>query len=263
MLSNESFKAVTGMFQRVSGIQLGEAKRALVTGRLQKLAQARGLRDVNDYVKTLMQESDQEELVRVVDKLTTNETYFFREPAHYDHLAAWLKQRRATTKLRVWSGASSSGEEAYSLAMMLGETLGLTGWEIVGTDLSTAMVQTAQRAVYPMDRARQMPESYLKRWCRKGSGAFEGQLMVCKELRNNVRFECANLTRELPPVGEFEIIFLRNVLIYFDTQGKADIVRRVLGHLKPDGMLYTGHAESIANMGLPVRSIAPAVYVHA
>ena len=263
MLSNESFKAVTGMFREVSGIQLGEAKRALVTGRLQKLAQSRGMGDVNDYVKTLMEEGDPQELVRVVDKLTTNETYFFREPAHYDHLAAWLKQRRGTTRLRVWSGASSSGEEAYSLAMLLGDVLGLTGWEIVGTDLSTAMVQTAQRAVYPMDRARQMPDGYLKRWCRKGSGPYEGQLMVCRELRANVQFTSANLTRELPPIGEFDIIFLRNVLIYFDTAGKVDIVRRVLGHLKADGMLYTGHAESIANMELPVRSIAPAVYVHA
>jgi len=266
MLSKNSFQAVTTMFRQVSGIQLSDAKQALVAGRLQKLAQARGMRDVDAYVDQLLREGNAEEMVKVVDKLTTNETYFFREPQHFDHLRRMLAERRvsaASGDFRVWSAASSSGEEAYSIAMVLGEHFGLKGWQVVGTDLSTAMVDTARRGLYPMERARLTPTPLLKRWCLKGQGDNLGKLMVAPELRQLVRFECANLTRTLPEIGQFDLIFLRNVLIYFDNPGKADIVKRVLTRLKPAGLLYTGHAESIANLGVPTVGVAPAVYRHA
>jgi chemotaxis protein methyltransferase CheR len=263
MLSQKSFDAVTSLFHRVSGIQLTGSKRALVTGRLQKLALARGLKDIDQYVELLMRGADEQEMVRLVDKLTTNETYFFREPQHYERLQSLVQARPAGAgAFRVWSAASSSGEEAYSIAMVLADQLGLQGWEVIGTDLSTAMVETAQRGLYPIDRARQMPQHDLKRWCRKGHGEYAGKLLVSAELRQRVSFLGANLTQPLPPVGQFDVIFLRNVLIYFDNPGKAAIVQRVLQHLKPDGLLFTGHAESIANLDLPVESIAPAVYRH-
>lgn len=266
MLSKTSFNAVTTMFRQVSGIQLSDAKQALVAGRLQKLAQARGLRDVDAYVEQIMREGDSQEMVKVVDKLTTNETYFFREPQHFEHLKRVLAERRtsgASGDFRVWSAASSSGEEAYSIAMVLGEHFGLKGWQIVGTDLSTMMVDVARRGLYPMERARLTPTPLLKRWCLKGQGENTGKLMVIQELRQHVQFECANLTRTLPEIGQFDIIFLRNVLIYFDNPGKADIVKRVLTRLKPGGLLFTGHAESIANLGIPAVGVAPAVYRHA
>jgi chemotaxis protein methyltransferase CheR len=265
MLSKHSFQAVTALFRQVSGIQLSDAKQALVAGRLQKLAQARGLQDVDAYVDLLIREGDAQEMVKVVDKLTTNETYFFREPQHFDHLRRVLAERRAGTAgdFRVWSAASSSGEEAYSIAMVLGEHFGLKGWQVVGTDLSTSVVDTARRGLYPIERARLTPTPLLKRWCLKGQGDNLGKLMVAAELRQLVRFECANLTRALPEIGQFDLIFLRNVLIYFDNPGKADIVKRVLTRLKPTGLLFTGHAESIANLGIPAVAVAPAVYRHA
>lgn len=266
MLSRNTFLTVTTLFRQVSGIQLSEAKQALVAGRLQKLAQARGMRDVDAYVEQLMREGDEQELVKMVDKLTTNETYFFREPQHFEHLGRLLAERKPGANgadFRVWSAASSSGEEAYSIAMVLGEHLGLQGWQVVGTDLSTAMVETARRGLYPLERARLTPLPLLKHWCLKGQGDNTGKLMVVPELRQRVRFECANLTRPLPDIGQFDLIFLRNVLIYFDSPGKADIVQRVLTRLKPAGRLFTGHAESIHNLGLPVVSTAPAVYRHA
>jgi chemotaxis protein methyltransferase CheR len=263
MLTDTAFKAVSRMFHEVSGILLADTKRALVEGRLQKLAQARGARDVNAYVAALLADGDGGERARVVDKLTTNETYFFREPAHFDHLSDWLDGWPRARTLRVWSGASSSGEEAYSLAMLLAGRLGLDGWEIVGTDLSGAMVEAARTGLYPLDRARNLPPALLKRWCLKGHGDYDGQLLVARELRARVRFEQANLMQPLPPIGQFDIIFLRNVLIYFDNAGKAAIVRRVLELMAPDGLLYTGHAESLANLGLPVRTVASAVHAHA
>jgi chemotaxis protein methyltransferase CheR len=261
MLSNASFAAVTDLFHRASGIRLTEAKRPLVEGRLQKLAQASGADNLDSYVQRLLAGADTDEIVRVIDKLTTNETYFFREPGHFTALAALLDQRpSAGGRFRVWSAASSSGEEAYSIAMLLADRLGLDGWEVLGTDLSTQMVEAARCGLYPMERAREVPQDDLVRWCRKGHGAHAGQLLVAQELRRRVRFECANLNEPLPEIGLFDVIFLRNVLIYFDAAGKQAIVRRVLALLKPGGRLFTGHAESIANLGLPVRALSPAIY---
>ena len=264
MLSQKSFDDVTDLFHRVSGIRLSSAKRPLVAGRLQKLAQAQGTSDLDDYVRRLVNSRDQAELVRVVDKLTTNETYFFREPQHFEHLKRYLQERKpGSGDFRVWSAASSSGEEAYSIAMLLADKLGLRGWQVVGTDLSTAMVASARKALYPLERAQHMPTGYLKRWCMKGQGEYEGYLLVNKELRANVHFQCANLTQPLPDIGSFDLIFLRNVLIYFDNEGKSGIVRNVLTRLAPQGWLFTGHAESINNLQLPVRPLASAVYAHA
>jgi chemotaxis protein methyltransferase CheR len=259
-LSQHSFDAVSDMFHSVSGIRLTAAKKPLVEGRLQKLARDRGLKDVELYVKSLIKEQNRDELVRVVDKLTTNETYFFREPAHFEFLDELVKNRQSRDLFRVWSGASSSGEEAYSIAMLLADRLGASGWEIIGTDLSTDMVATAQRALYPMSRAKGVSPAYLKRFCLKGHGDYEGHLLISKELRQNVRFLSVNLTQPLPDIGKFDVIFLRNVLIYFDNPGKADIVCRVLPLLKPGAYLLPGHAESLGNLGLDVRALRPAVY---
>ena len=146
-LSQRSFETVTRMFQQVSGIQLTEAKRQLVVGRLQRLATERGVASLDRYVEELARGDDPAEVVRVVDRLTTNETYFFREPQHFDVLSQRLAAEPPAGELRVWSAASSSGEEAYSIAMLLAEDLGNKPWSIVGTDLSTAMVEAARRGL--------------------------------------------------------------------------------------------------------------------
>lgn len=262
-LSNQAFAQVTRLFHQVSGIKLTEAKRQLVIGRLQKLAEQQGAASLDQYVEQLVQQRDASELVKVVDRLTTNETYFFREPQHFNHLGDLLAQRRGGGEFRVWSAASSSGEEAYSIAMLLAERLGDAPWTVVGTDLSTQMVEAAQRALYPMERARNVPPHFLKRFCLKGRPPYEGQLLICRELRERVRFLGGNLKRELPDIGLFDVIFLRNVLIYFEPADKRDIVLRVMGKLKPGGLLFTGHAESLTNLDLPLRALQPAVYARA
>jgi chemotaxis protein methyltransferase CheR len=259
-LQPETFNAVVKLFHGISGIQLTEAKRPLVEGRLTRLAQDKGARSLQAYVDELLRQRDPAEIVRVVDKLTTNETYFFREPQHFEFLARLLAGHDGPEPFRVWSAASSSGEEAYSIAMLLAEKLGPTGWEVVGTDLSTAMVQSARRAIYPMERARHMPREYLKRHCLRGSGEYEGSLLISKALRAQVRFEPANLTEPLPALGSFDVIFLRNVLIYFDPPGKEAIVQRVVPLLKPEGHLFTGHAESLSHLAHGLRAVRTAVY---
>ncbi len=264
-LSSQAFDAVTRLFHSVSGIRLTESKHALVTGRLQRLATEAGEPDVETYVEKLLRGgAPAQEMTRLIDRLTTNETYFFREPQHFNDLADRLALVPPGQDFSVWSAASSSGEEAYSVAMLLSEQLTHAPWQIIGTDLSTAMVESARRALYPMDRARMVPPAYLKRFCLKGMGEQTGQVLVSRELRAKVRFEAANLMQPLPDwLPQFDVIFLRNVLIYFDTEAKAEILRRVLGHLKPQGVLYTGHAESLSSLGLPLRPLGTAVHTHA
>jgi len=263
VLSGKAFASVTRLFQGVSGIHLGDNKHALVTGRLQRLAQEAGAASLDDYVQQLVEgHAPAEEMTRVIDRLTTNETYFFREPQHYNDLAERLRAVRPGADFKVWSAASSSGEEAYSAAMLMADVLGTQPWQVIGTDLSTAMVEAAGRGLYPLDRARMVPPEYLRRFCLKGQGAHDGQLLVARPVRERVRFQQANLMQTLPALPMFDVIFLRNVLIYFDAEAKAQIVRRVLTQLKPDGVLYTGHAESLSTLALPVRALATAIHVH-
>ena len=265
-LSGKAFLAVTKLFHSVSGIHLNESKHALVTGRLQKLAQEAGESDLDAYVERLVRgNAPAAEMTRVIDRLTTNETYFFREPQHFNDLAERLGEHANSGKgeFTVWSAASSSGEEAYSVAMLMTDRLGESPWQVIGTDLSSAMVDSARKALYSMDRARMVPPDYLRRFCLKGQGAHEGQVLVTKAVRERVRFQTANLMLDLPQLPQFDVIFLRNVLIYFDNDAKSQIVRRVLTQLKPGGVLYTGHAESLSTLNLPVRALATAIHVHA
>ncbi|MEY4763646.1 MAG: hypothetical protein RI907_319 [Pseudomonadota bacterium] len=260
-ISDRAFATLADTFHRVSGIRLGDSKRQMVIGRLQRLAGERGVASLDEYVEQVIRGGDQKELTRVIDRLTTNETYFFREPAHFDYLAQILANRPAGSgPFRVWSAASSSGEEAYSIAMLLADKLGKTGWEIIGTDLSTAVLQSAQKALYPMERARDMPASYLKRFCLRGQGPYEGQLLVDKALRANVHFMQANLMQKLPDLGSFDVVFLRNVLIYFDPPSKQEIVGRVAPLIKKGGFLFTGHSESLSQLPPGLAHVQPAIY---
>ncbi len=263
-LSKQAFQSVTKLFESVSGIRLADSKHALVTGRLQKLAMEAGEPDLDRYVEMLVRgNAPAEEMTRLVDRLTTNETYFFREPQHFNDLAARLEAQPTGKEFLVWSAASSSGEEAYSAAMLMADVLGDGPWQVIGTDLSTSVIESAQRGLYTLDRARMVPPGYLKRFCLKGHGEHEGKLLVTRDIRQRVRFMSANLMQPLPQLPMFDVIFLRNVLIYFDNEAKCQIVRRVLTQLKPDGVLYTGHAESLSTLTLPVKPLGTAIHVHA
>jgi chemotaxis protein methyltransferase CheR len=264
-ISRKSFDSVTQIFHDVSGIRLGDNKMALVTGRLQRLAQEAGETDVDRYVDRLVNGSfSAQEMRRVIDRLTTNETYFFREPQHFDDLARRVSAMPATQQITLWSAASSSGEEAFSAAMVLADKAGKRPWRIVGTDLSSSVVDLGATRPVPGRAGAHDAEAYLKRFCLKGNGPYEGQMLIGRELREKVSFQEANLMQDLPEdLPMFDIIFLRNVLIYFDNPAKAQIVRRVLGKLKPGGVLYTGHAESISMLNLPVRALGTAMHTHA
>ncbi|MFO1226446.1 CheR family methyltransferase [Roseateles sp.] len=267
-LSDAAFRSVCDYFWKISGIRLTDAKRALVLSRLHRLALEHGHDDLDAFIERLTRgQLPKAAEVAVVDRLTTNETYFFREPAHFADLRERARKHAAQHgrkgDFRVWSAASSSGEEAYSAAMQLDDSLGDSPWRIHGTDLSTTVVAAARTGLYALDRAQNLSTEFLKRYCLRGEGPYEGQLLIDRKLRARVDFQCANLTQPLPDqLPMFDVIFLRNVLIYFEPAAKADIVRRVITKLKPEGVLYTGHAESLSGLGLPLAAVAPAIYRH-
>ena len=252
-------------FQRfifeAAGITMADAKKALVTGRLGKRLAYYQLESFGDYFRLLSSGQHAAEVQIAVDLLTTNETYFFREGKHFEFLRAQaIKARNASQAYRVWSAASSSGEEAYSIAMVLADCMETTPWEVLGTDISTQVLKGATKALYTMDRGRHIPPEYLRRFCLKGAGEHQGKLLIERNLRSRVLFRYANLNVALPNLGKFDFIFLRNVMIYFSDDTKREVVARVLGALKPGGYFFVGHSESLNGISDAVTTVAPSIF---
>jgi chemotaxis protein methyltransferase CheR len=244
-----------------AGISMADAKKALVTGRLGKRVAAHELESFGDYFKVLTSGQHPEEVQMAVDLLTTNETYFFREIKHFEFLRSQaLAARSRPQPFRVWSAASSSGEEAYSMAMVMADCMQTTPWEILGTDISTRVIDGARRALYSLERGRHIPQDYLKRFCRKGAGQYDGHLLVDKTLRSKVSFRQVNLNAALPELGQFDVVFLRNVMIYFNNETKRQVVARVIATIKPGGYFCVGHSESLNDITNAVQMVAPAIY---
>jgi chemotaxis protein methyltransferase CheR len=252
-------------FQRfifdAAGISMADAKKALVTGRLAKRLDIHGLESFGAYFKLLSSGLHPDEVQMAVDLLTTNETYFFREIKHFEFMRTQaLVARSRPEAYRVWSAASSSGEEAYSMAMVLADCMQTTPWEILGTDISTRVLAGARRALYSMERGRHIPPDYLRRFCRKGTGTYEGMLLVERNLRSKVTFRHLNLNTALPQLGQFDLVFLRNVMIYFNQETKREVVARVISAIKPGGYFCIGHSESLNDITTAVRMVAPSIY---
>ena len=258
-LKDNEFAHFQKMIFRIAGISMSSAKKALVAGRLAKRLKHHGLDSYEDYFQLLSLQQD--EMQVAVDLLTTNETYFFREPKHFDFLRdRILPQHPGGRPFRVWSAACSSGEEPYTLAMLLADRLGDTPWEVFGSDISTQVLEKARRARYPMERAQGIPPALLRNHCLKGVGSQEGQLLIDAALRQRVRLAQINLNEPLPDVGEFDVIFLRNVMIYFQTETKRQVVARLLAKLRPGGTFIIGHSESLNGLTQGLQSIVPSVY---
>jgi len=244
-----------------AGITMSEQKKALVEGRLGKRLTLHGLESFGQYFHLLTSGEHPDEVQVAVDLLTTNETYFFREIKHFEFLRTQALAARARAQpFRVWSAASSSGEEAYSIAMVLADCMETTPWEVLGTDISTQVLKGAARALYTMERARHIPPDYLRRFCLKGSGEHQGKLLIERNLRSRVLFRQLNLNAALPNLGQFDLIFLRNVMIYFSDDTKREVVARVISAMKPSGFFCVGHSESLNNITNVMEPVAPSIY---
>ncbi len=266
-------------FQRLigdaSGIALGPGKRQLLVGRVARRVRERGLRSYGEYLEIVRGDATGLELVRLLDLVTTNETRFFRETAHYRYLAdelcpLWRREgneRLRGRHVRVWSAACSTGQEPYSVAMTLIDLLPETeGWtiEIVASDISTRVLDVASRGEYDIAKGAEFPPSYLRRFMLRGTGTRSGLMSVCARVRDAVRFVRVNLNEEEYPVrGAFDLVFCSNALIYFSRAGQAAVVSRLTRRLAAHGRLFVGHAESLHNHRSELRPVAPTVYAHA
>jgi chemotaxis protein methyltransferase CheR len=260
-LKDSEFKQFQDWLYRAAGINLSPAKKALVAGRLSKRLKHHQLNSYGDYFQLIMGHAANGELQIALDLLTTNETYFFREPKHFDFLRHQVLPKAAPGKMfRLWSAASSSGEEPYSLAMTLTDGLGSTPWEIIGSDISSQVLAKARTGHYPIERASNIAQPLLARHCLKGTGSQEGTFLIDRSLRNRVHFMPINLNETLPNIGEFEVIFLRNVMIYFDQETKRKVVARMLPRLKPGGYFIVSHSESLNGITDALKLISPSIY---
>ncbi len=262
-MSDEAFENFRVLMYRATGIEFNLSKKQMVSGRLARRVRACNLNSFTEYYELVFRDRGGSEFQRMIDLLTTHETYFFREPKHFEFLSSVLQSShpRGNSPFRIWSAASSTGEEAYSLAMACAEVLGETDrWELFGTDVSEDVIKTAQQAIYGNARIEGVPKGYLHRYFMKGIGPKEGTLRIVPELRSRVQFMQANLNERLSDIGKFDVIFLRNVLIYFDLAKKKEIVARVLAHLRPHGWLFIGHSESLNGIVSGLTMVEPTVY---
>lgn len=260
-LGEQEFRQLRQLFFERVGIQLQPVKKPLICGRLAKRLAALGMGSYQQYYQHLVSPGGEAELEVAIDLITTHETYFFREPKHFDYLQQRiLPAVAAQGDFRVWSAASSTGEEAYTLAMLLDSCRQHRPWSIVGTDVSLQVLSDARRGLYVMARGERIPPHYLRRYCLKGRDRYDGYFLVERALRERVEFRQANLTRPLPELGQFDLILLRNVLIYFDQPIKQQVLEHVLERLKPGGWLMVGHSEALHDSRLPLELLSSSIY---
>jgi chemotaxis protein methyltransferase CheR len=246
-LSQTEFNFVAQLVRREAAIVLAPGKEYLVEARLIPVARAVGSPSVTDFLADLQRRPDPANQRKIIDALTTNETSWFRDREPFAALTdvvlpELIKSRSATRKVRIWSAASSSGQEAYSLAITLQEHLP-PGWayEIMGSDISTEMVKRAETAEYSqVEVNRGLPAAQLVQYFERAGAHWR----VTQALRRNVSFRLLNLTTPLPAMQPFDVIFLRNVLIYFDVATKRTVLQNAAKLLRPDGWLFLGAAET-------------------
>jgi len=261
-ISDQEFALFQRLIYKIAGISLSNAKKVLLVGRLTRRLKQYDFSTFSQYYRMLATGEHPEEVQTMVDLLTTNETYFFREPKHFEFLRdKILRPRQSSAPFRVWSAASSTGEEIYTLAMVLADNLPNTPWEVVGSDISTRVLEKAATGHYSLARTEGIPPGYMAKYCLKGVRSNDGTFLIAPELRKRTSFYQINLMNPVVAnIGEFEVIFLRNVMIYFDMETKAKVIRNLLPRLKGGGYLIIGHSETLNGISDQVEAVGPTVY---
>jgi chemotaxis protein methyltransferase CheR len=269
-LSDRHFRTIAQLIEGQVGIKLPAGKRLMLEGRLQKRVRALNYSGVNEYVETILDEGQLDtEMTHLIDAVTTNKTDFFREPSHFDFirqtaLPELLKARRRAD-LKVWSAACSTGMEAYTAAMVLDDVIrsGLRfRFRILGTDISTAVLRIARSAIYTSDVLAPVPAEFLKRYFLRSRNRASDEVRVVPELRRQTNFMRMNLMDGSYPVDrDVDLIFCRNVLIYFEKETQRKVVSRLCSHLRPGGYLLVGHSESMIHSIVPgLKQVQPTIF---
>lgn len=260
-ITDAEFAQFQKLIYKIAGISMADTKKVLLVGRLSKRLRHYNFSSYGQYYRYVTSSMASQELQLMVDLLTTNETYFFRESKHFDFLKRIAGTHPAGRPFAVWSAAASTGEEIYTICMVLADVLGIDGsWTVTGSDISLSVLKTAEAGHYVLDRTRGLPPEYLRKYCLKGVREQEGTFLIDKRLRSHTRFLQVNLNNELPELGPFDVIFLRNVMIYFDQDTKRQVVRRLIQKLRPGGYLLVGHSETLNGISDDVSAVQPTIY---
>jgi len=269
-LHQKHFNKLARLMEDHTGIRLPAAKKTMVEGRLRKRMRALGHEKLDDYAAAIFEQGQLDsEFVHLVDCVTTNKTDFFREPDHFDFLIndavpSLRKMRRDDSKLKFWSAASSIGAEAYTIAMVAAEEFGhnSNAFVILGTDICTDVLKQAERAIYAKAMIDPIPPALRKRYIMQSIDATQQQIRIVPELRRLVVFKHLNLMDDDYPVDQdFDVIFCRNILIYFSKQVQNAVLQRLCRHLRPGGFLILGHSESLAGSDQRgLSQVAPTIF---
>ncbi len=265
--SDEDFRALRDLVKQITGISLAESKRELVYGRVSRRLRALGLKTFAEYRRVLAAQ-DASELIEFCNALTTNLTSFFRESHHFDYLRdVFLGMRIAdphgSRRIRIWSSACSSGEEPYSIAMIVCETVkDLKKWDIkiLATDLDTNILEIGRRGIYNQDRIKGVNAQRLSRFFRVTNDGKTTSYEAQPELKNLITFKQINLTHELPMSGPLDVIFCRNVVIYFDKDTQRELFARMAKLQRYDDLLFLGHSENMFNVSSDYTLIGKTIY---
>lgn len=270
-LSEGDFLRLSAFIQQELGIKMPPAKKALLESRLQKRLRALGCKAFSEYCDMLFGPGGMErELVYMLDLVTTNKTDFFRESHHFDLLIGSILPdmvREPRRRVTIWSAGCSTGEEPYTLSMVISEFasahpgLGFD-FDILATDISTRVLEMASRGVYKEERLAPVPESFRRRYFLRSRDKASGLVRVAPEVREKVRFARLNLMdEEFPLESPLDIIFCRNVIIYFNRETQERLMWKFCNNLKPGGYLFLGHSETLSGLGLPLKKVAASVYI--
>jgi chemotaxis protein methyltransferase CheR len=257
--SAEHFRLISERVYRFSGIRLPDAKREMVYARLARRLRSLGIASFDDYIQFL--ELEPAEWEHCTNALTTNVTSFYREEHHFEVLAAHAKATASDAPFRVWSAGCSTGEEPYTIAMCLAESIPGHEFQVIASDLDTQVLAAAREAVYPLASVEKLDSARQKRFFMRGTGRFEGKARVRRELAARVEFLRVNLMDAAWPIeGGLDAIFCRNVMIYFDKPTQRRLVERYAALIKPEGLFFAGHAESLIDQGRHFRLRGQTVY---
>lgn len=261
-ITDAEFAQFQQLIHKLAGISMNASKKTLLVGRLGRRLRHHKLNNYSDYFKLVTSPTGKAELQIMVDLLTTNETYFFREPRHFEFLTQQVLAKHPPGQaFNIWSGASSTGEEIYTLAMVLADKFGVRGnWSVLGSDLSTQVLEVARRGEYMIERTRGLPPEYMAKYCVKGTGDKAGMFNIMPDLQKHTKFMQINLNQPIPEIGKFHVIFLRNVMIYFDSATKRQVIAKLITKLLPGGYLIIGHSESLTGITESLRSVQPTIY---
>jgi chemotaxis protein methyltransferase CheR len=268
-MRENDYEFIRNLVYQRSRINLGPDKRELVNARLGKRLRAKQMTSVADYCRFLRTPEAEDEIANLIDVISTNHTFFFRENHHFEFLRTRvlpeMLARQRTERwpaMHIWSAASSSGEEAYSTAVVLAEHLTSWSWRIDGTDISHRILDKARKAVYRAEAVDgHVPPDLIKKYFLRGFGPQDGNYRVKSVLQERVVFSHLNLISDAFQFTEpFQVIFCRNVMIYFDRPTQEELVNKLARHLVPGGYLFVGHSESLTGIKHPLTLICPAIY---